>query len=81
MTVEQILVNVARASDAGTPKLAMFQPCVTGATRRKDGNTVITLKLVTNEFTVEDVINGVTGFLALGTNAALLALSNPKAQP
>jgi hypothetical protein len=74
MTVKETLVAMADASDANVPKVAIFRPAVTNATRKKNGDTTITLKLVTNEFTPEDVLHGLVAWLAIGTIPAVEAL-------
>jgi hypothetical protein len=78
MSVKETMIAMADASDANVPKVAVFRPSITNATRKKNGDTTITLKVVTNEFTCEDVLNGIVAWLALGTFPAVEALQAPK---
>jgi hypothetical protein len=75
MTIKETLCAIADASDKGLPKIAIFQPAITNATRKKNGDTTITLKLVTNEFTPEDVLKGMIAWLAIGTVETVRALN------
>jgi hypothetical protein len=68
MTVKDLLSKAAEASDRGDKGIGVFQPSILGATRRKNGDTQIKIALVTNEFTVNDVMDGLRLFLVVATN-------------
>ena len=67
MTVKEQIGLMCDASDANDSRVGIYKPSITKATRRKDGDTAITFVLVTNQFTVEDVLHGRIGaWLAVG---------------
>ena len=67
MTVKELLGKAADASDQGVKGVGVFSPSILGATRRKNGDTVIKIALATNEFTMEDVMDGMSMFHVVAT--------------
>ena len=74
MTVKELLNAMSDASDAGDTRVGIYQPAILKATRRKNGDTQITLGLVTNEFTSKDVLDGLVVWLAVGTRQRVIEL-------
>lgn len=77
MTVKAMLSAMCDANDAQTPKVGVYEASIVHATRRRNGDVVFTLKLVTTDFTVDDVLRGVKGWVALGSITALRRLQEP----
>lgn len=74
MTTKDLMIAVIDASEVGTPKLACYEPAITQATM-KGGITTITRKIRVADFTPNDVLHGMHGWLLIGTKDALLKLS------
>lgn len=80
MTTKELLCAIAEASDAGTAKVGIYLPPITRAARNKRGFTTITLQFRVDDITPNDVMNGVTAYVAIGRNDVLKTLMQPAAK-
>ena len=64
MSTKELLARICDANDAGASKVALFSPAILKATR-KDGLTTFTIAIKTDEFSPEDVLNGLWMALAV----------------
>lgn len=76
-TIKKVLGAICDATDAGDMQVGIYKPTITGASRNKKGDTTLTIKLIVQEFTPEDVIlNDLVTFLAIGKRARVLELQS-----
>ena len=75
MTIKEMLTLMCDASEAGDQKVGFYRPAVTNVSRRKNGDTTFTLKLVVAEFTPEDVmLDDLVLWLAVGKRSRVREL-------
>lgn len=79
MTTKELIVAVIDGSEAGTPKLACYEPALTNASRNKRGLTTLTFKVRVSDFTPNDALNGMKAWLCVGTVDALKELTSREA--